>query len=142
MNAEELHARMLEIGELLRTQDNRITDQPVFTVQQRKRVYGFDPGWTDGDGFIWVHDGNEVTDPERIAELEREYKKNHIEPQDHSRTYYKDHWEFVTCCFTEKACQDYIAANGHNLKEPRIYVESAYRNDEWKYVREYLKQLK
>lgn len=28
---------------------------------------------------------------------------------------------------------------GHNLKEPRIYVESGYRNKEWETMREFLK---
>lgn len=48
---------------------------------------------------------------------------------------------FVTCCFTAKGCEDYIAANGHNLKKPRIYVESGYRNREWEIMREFLKNL-
>lgn len=49
-----------------------------------------------------------------------------------------DVWEFVTACFTEKGCKDYLAVNGHNLTEPRIYAAGSYRNEEFRTVREYL----
>ena len=32
----------------------------------------------------------------------------------------------------------YLEANGHNLKEPRIYTESGYCNEEWKTLREFI----
>lgn len=53
--------------------------------------------------------------------------------------FYVDQWEFVTVCFTEQACEDYIASNGHNLNEPRIYAASAYGNREMIAIREMLK---
>lgn len=37
---------------------------------------------------------------------------------------------FVTACFTRKGAEAYIAANGHNLREPFIYVASLFRNRE------------
>lgn len=40
-------------------------------------------------------------------------------------------WQNVQPFFTEEAADSYIALNGHNLKTPRTYVESGYRNAEW-----------
>jgi hypothetical protein len=51
------------------------------------------------------------------------------------------HWDFVTACFTEQGCKDYLARDGHNLKEPRIYAAGSYRNSEWQAVRNYLAAL-
>lgn len=38
--------------------------------------------------------------------------------------------EFVTACFTEEGCRNYITKNRHNLNKPFIYASSLYRNDE------------
>lgn len=38
---------MQAIGERLRTQDNRITESPMFCVQEKVRDYGYDPAWRD-----------------------------------------------------------------------------------------------
>ena len=129
---------MPDIGRLLATQDNRATRWPMFLVQQRVRLSGLDPRWTDE--VVWVRDGEEVG-AEETAKLEAAYEETGDEPEDCLRTGYVDQWEFVTCCFTEAAAQRYIDANGHNLREPRIYVESAHRNTEWIDVREHLLAL-
>lgn len=100
---------MAQIGERLRTQDNRITADPIFLVEQEQRVYGIDQNYTD--------DFEEI-DGEHVG--------------------YKIIWTFVTCCFTEAAANRYIKENRHNLKNPRTYVASAYRNHEWIAVREML----
>ena len=100
---------LAEIGERLRTQDNRITAQPIFLVEQEQRVYGVDHHYTDDFEEI---DGKNVG--------------------------YKTIWVFVQCCFTEAAADRYIAENGHNLNNPRTYVASAYRNHEWIAVRDML----
>lgn len=43
---------------------------------------------------------------------------------------------FVTACFTRKGAEDYLAVNGHNLRDPFIYVASAWRNKEMIELRE------
>lgn len=98
-----------EMGERLRTQDNLATAHPIFLVEQQRRIYGVDSDHTDD--FEWL-EGESVG--------------------------YTMIWEFVTCCFSQVAAQSYIDANRHNLKEPRIYVASAYRNPEWIAVRKRL----
>ncbi len=44
----------------------------------------------------------------------------------------------ATCCFTEQGCKDYLAANGHNLRLPFIYVKSGFRNAEYIGIRNWL----
>lgn len=55
--------------------------------------------------------------------------------------FYRDEWVFVTACFTEQGCKDYIARDGHNLIEPRIYAEGSYRNLEFQELRKMLLAL-
>ena len=46
-------AGMEKIGKLIREQDNRITDQPMFIVQQKRRICGMADGYADA--YAWVH---------------------------------------------------------------------------------------
>lgn len=128
------------LRENLRTQDNRLTAWPVFCVQQKRRLYGMDPEYAfDESGIVWVFDGEEVDEEER-CKLEANYDATGEEPDGYTRTGFQDIWEFVTCCFTEQGAKDYLECNGHNLKGPRIFVESAYRNEEWQRVAKLLSQ--
>lgn len=48
-----------EIGALLKTQDNRITAEPIFMVQERHRFYGMRPAWampffTEAAAQAWI----------------------------------------------------------------------------------------
>lgn len=129
-----------DIARDLRTQDNRITELPIFVVQQRRRTYGLSNDYTDE--YTWIdQDGEEVSGVVRVK-LERFYKRtgysNTLGNVWYWRVGCRDTWEFVTACMTESGANEYIRANGHNLKEPRVYVESGYRNAEWKVVREHL----
>lgn len=136
----QTNEEVMRIAENLRTQDNRITANPIFIVQQRRRQYGMDTDYCED--VIWLHsdEGCEV-DEEEHDRLEAEYKQTGETPDGYTRTGYLDSWEFVTACFTEQGCKDYIAVNGHNLKEPRIYAESGFRNREWEVLRAYLSAL-
>ena len=129
------------IGERIRTQDNRATSAPLFIVQEKKRLYGIDSNYTDD--FVWIHTAGECEEADedeakRLFRLEDEGNDD----SDWTKTGYVDQWLFVTACFTEKGCQEYIDANRHNLKNPRIYAASAYRNEEFISVREFLRDYK
>ena len=133
--------KLKEIGLLIRTQDNRITDAPIFIVQQIKRTWGFDSEYSDD--YIWVENDTgdyDEADPEKVEELEALDSAYEFTPG-WEKYYYQDSWEFVTACFTESGCQDFINRNGHNLHSPRIYAESSYRNDEWRTIRDFLISL-
>ncbi len=132
--------RIAEIGHLLRTQDNRITDAPIFIVQEQKRTYGFDPAYSDK--AVWLDCEGDEVDAEKHAQLETARDNGEDIPGDYTRTAYQDTWHFVTACFTEAGCNDYIALNGHNHRgKLRVYADSSYRNAEWRAVRGFLAGL-
>lgn len=119
----ELEAHDLkDISERLRTQDNRITAEPMFCVQEKRREYGYDPHWAED--HVWLDDeGNET---EAAAEGAVRLAG------------YKDFWHTVMAAFTEQGCKDYLAVNGHHHDETRIYAESFYRCNEMIRIRAWL----
>jgi hypothetical protein len=136
--------RIAEIGNLIRTQDNRITDAPLFIVQEQRRTYGFDPQFADDSEIAWLDGCNDSVEatPEEHARLEGLHDDGEDIPGDWTRTAYQDTWHFVTACFTEAGCNDYIARNGHNHSgKLRVYADSSYRNEEWRTVRAFLMGL-
>jgi hypothetical protein len=144
-----------QIGERLRTQDNRITAHPIFEVQERKRVYGID---TDYDPQIaWLYSDESIEVDPALAKLAEEFFEEHgSEPEYEQgedgewhlmegdsdtlrRVGYHEHWEYVQPFFTEAGAQRYIEENGHNHRgELRIYAGSAFRNHEWQAIRKHL----
>jgi hypothetical protein len=107
------------IGERLRAQDNRIPENPMFCVQTKHRDLVPDGFSTE---TIWVLAGEEVDKDTEDAE---EYC-------------IRERWETVMVAFTEEGCKEYLRLNGHNLREPRIYVESFNRCPEMIAIREWL----
>ncbi|GAG22436.1 unnamed protein product, partial [marine sediment metagenome] len=59
-----------EIGQLIKTQDNRITDQPMFVVQQKKIDWGHAPDYCDD--YKWINPDDECAeaDDEKHIELD------------------------------------------------------------------------
>jgi len=134
-----LSADLLAIGELVRTQDNRITDAPLFIVQEKVRDYGYDTRYTDN--HIWLDDEGCEVSKAKAKKLEAKYDDTLEEPDTFSRAGYKDRWEFVTACFTEQGCKDFLQRDGHNHGETRIYAAGSYRNEEYRTVWDFLKSL-
>lgn len=51
-------------------------------------------------------------------------------------------WQNVMPCFTEVGARDYIRASGYeHIGDLRIFVASAYRNAEWRAIREWLMEV-
>ncbi|STU67745.1 Uncharacterised protein [Klebsiella pneumoniae subsp. pneumoniae] len=67
----KLPPELYTIGELIRTQDNRITDQPMFVVFQKREIIGSDEH--SPSRICWVWDGEEVTEL-RAKRLEALYQ--------------------------------------------------------------------
>jgi len=126
---------MQEIGYLIRTQGNRCTSDPIFIVQRRRRTYGVDTDFTDKT--VWMDSDHEEATADEAARLDKLLRKNG-EVANWKKYGFVEHWDFVTACFTEQGCKDYLAVDGHNLGETRIYVASGYRNAEWIAVRKFL----
>lgn len=129
-----MNEQLQRIGKLLRTQDNLATSDPMFLVQQRVRFYGVALEYTDD--HVWIKDGEEADRLEAARLDVLEFGGGDLGGW--VKVGYVDRWEFVTACFTQRGADDYIAANGHNLNEPRIYVASADRNAEFIAVRKFL----
>jgi hypothetical protein len=122
------------IGERLRTQDNRITVDPMFCVQGRRRIYGMDPDYADH--VVWV-------DTEEGCR-ECEAPKDEEETQFIKKAGYKDIWETLMVAFTEDGCKEHLELNGHNYRhyeEVRIYVESFRRCPEMIAIRAMLMNM-
>ena len=133
--------KLKKISMLLHSQDNRCTADPIFAVRQKRRRWGIEEP-EDDYAFINAENDYETVergDPdfERLDALDDNFEL----PKEWRKSGYVDEYEFVTACFTEQGCKDYLARNGHNLNEPEIYAYSAYRNQEFIEVRNFLKSL-
>ncbi|WP_126962467.1 hypothetical protein [Xanthomonas arboricola] len=132
-------AQLADIGRLIQAQDSRATAAPIFIVQQ-KRFYAADPQ-CDHDRMVWVSEEGEEAVGEDAERLEAEFDETGSERDGWRRVAEGHYWDFVTACFTEQGCKDYLARDGHNLREPRIYAAGSYRNKEWRDVRSFLASL-
>ncbi|WP_142475273.1 hypothetical protein [Klebsiella oxytoca] len=126
------------IGDLIRTQDNRITDQPMFVVFQKREIIGSDEH--SPSRICWVWDGEEVSEL-RAKRLEALYQDGR-DTRGYDRYAMQEVDEFVTACFTEHGCKDYLRQNGHNLRLPYIYACGSFRNNEYQLVRNWLAGIK
>jgi hypothetical protein len=134
---------LAKIKHNLRTQDNRITSHPIFVVEQKK-ILSTHADY-EVDGHLWIDYNSEKADERETRILDKLSERNYedvFEAKDSDRGwykwYYQEIWEFVTACFTEQGCNDYLKLNRHNLNETRIYVYSGYRNEEMINLRSYL----
>ena len=134
----KLPAELYTIGELIRTQDNRITDQPMFVVFQKREIIGSDEH--SPSRICWVWDGEEVSEL-RAKLLEALYQDGR-DTRGYDRYAMQEVDEFVTACFTEHGCKDYLRQNGHNLRLPYIYACGSFRNNEYQLVRNWLAGIK
>lgn len=134
----KLSPELYTIGELIRTQDNRITDQPMFVVFQKREIIGSDEH--SPSRICWVWDGEEVSEL-RAKRLEALYQDGR-DTRGYDRYAMQEVDEFVTACFTEHGCKDYLRQNGHNLRLPFIYACGSFRNNEYQLVRNWLAGIK
>lgn len=114
-NAALKHERseLSAIGELIRTQDNRITDQPFFAVMTKREIVASEDH--DCDRICWV----ENQSGDYIEATETQYRR--LEAIYQAKYEVRDGWDryamkeidvFVTGCFTEQGCKEYINKNG------------------------------
>ena len=131
--------QIAEIGELIRTQDNRITDQPFFAVMTKREMISSEDH--DYDRICWVENQSgdyvEATETQH-RRLEAIYQGRYEVREGWNRFAMKEIDVFVTGCFTEHGCKEYIRQNGHNLNKPFIYAFGSYRNHEYQKVRKFI----
>lgn len=133
------------LAENLRTQDNAITENPIFLVQQRRRIWGYNSDdYSQEDcvvGIAWFNEDDDEADDKQVKSLRRYWSMHHETPEGWRRVGFIDIWEFVQPFFTRAAAELYIEQNHHNLRDPRVYVASGYRNEEWKFLRGFIQAL-
>lgn len=124
------------IGEKLRTQDNLMTQNPMFCVQMKVRDCGFDVAYSKSR--CWWNAGKLET----VYDDDPDFKEP--EGDGWEKLGYEDRWETVMVAFTEAGCNQYMELDGHNVKrrafrgETRIYVESFNRCPEMIAIRNFL----
>lgn len=113
------------ISERLKTQDNRLTAEPMFCLQILCRDIGYDASYSDK--VCWVNSEQD----EIIYDDDPDFKEPEGDGWDEFG--YVDRWETVMVAFTEGGLNEYMACDGHNVKrrafreQTRIFVESFYR---------------
>lgn len=142
---------MADISSNLKTQDNRITADPLFVVFQKGTIV-VDEDY-DHDRIVWVDDEGNEADTEDAYSLSAmrqdmesgSFMDDEIELIDEDecrrewrRLAIKEVDEFVTACFTEVGAESYLKVNGHNLRKPYIFVTSLFRNMEMINLRNWL----
>jgi hypothetical protein len=132
-----------EIAERVRTQDNRITADPIFLVQELERIYGIDTNYDPKIAWLYEDESVEV-DKGKAKRLENRYEKDGDDnPSGYRRVGYAEEWRYVQPFFTEAAALHYCATKKHHHKGAlRVYADSGYPNPEWKAMREHLKSIK
>lgn len=126
-----------ELAGRIRSENNAGTADPIYCVQQKRLQWGMDP--CSGEGTVeWLNHGGdyETATPEEHARLERLFSDGDDAPSGWVRCAYIEVWEDVNPFLTREGADRYIASNRHNLNEPRVYVNPACCNPEWKFLRE------
>ena len=127
MEQEQLN----KIGNEIRTQDNRITADPLFCVFEKQQICGMDGDYSSF--YEWYNsDNDDVMDADDMTEDEAEEKG-------YRAVYSIEIDRFVNAHFTEKAADHFIKINRHNLRKPFTYVTSLWRCAEMIDIRNYLK---
>lgn len=150
---EALPPFLLEMGERIRTQDNRCTAHAMFCVQRLVRIDGIDESLGMPMEYRYADDGdalplefNEAIEEAMASGASKVELGGELYQLDKIKGYgFVDRWETVMVSMTEQGCIDYIKANGHNLEKyghpPRIFVESFHRCQEMIQLREWLMEL-
>ena len=101
------------------------TANPIFIVQKRERVYGFDSAYSDA--YIWMDTDNDNAEADtrtgkRLDALDNGWRGT----KSWAKVYYIDQWDYVCAHFTKAAAQAFIKRKGHDYGELRIWVDSQY----------------
>lgn len=141
MAMDAMTAELEGIGRLINTQDNRHTDQPMFAVMEKRPMITLDTH--DHDRIEWVEttSGDYCQADEVKARRLEALREGGRETPGWERYAIKDIDVFVTACFTEQGCKEFLARDGHNHRSPFIYAFGSYRNTEYQTVRNCLRAL-
>ncbi|EQM71622.1 hypothetical protein L682_30025 [Aquipseudomonas alcaligenes OT 69] len=140
-DAVSVPRELLEAGQMIRTQDNRCTDAPLFAVMKKQAIVTSPDHDYDYIEWVNVDDDYAVASDTKARRLEALYDGCRDVPEGWERFAMKEIDVFVTACFTEQGCKDFLARDGHNHRKPFIYAFGSYRNAEFRAIREWLAAL-
>jgi len=105
--------------------NDHCTANPVFIVQKRERVYGFDSDYVSD--YVWINADNDHAEAdERTARrLDALYDDGRC-TKEWKRVYYVDRWDYVCAHFTKEAATAFITRKGHDYEGLRVWVDSQY----------------
>lgn len=135
MNAEQL----AELAHELHTQDNLYTADPMYLVQEEEIIYGFKSDYAEEYHWYFADDGEFFEVPEDGEGLP--LGEDQAEEFGYTKVYFHRQWVFKCAHMTMKAAELYIETQRHNLKNPRVFVESMHRCPEMISIREHLMTL-
>lgn len=127
-----------EISHRLRTQDNQRVSNAIFCVYEKLEII-VDAN-CEHDRITWIDDQYREAKESQALQLMQDYLVGKNDDKWH-RVAFKDIDIFVTSCFTEHGCKDFIAVNRHKLRKPFISVKSGLYNLEYQAVRNWLYKL-
>jgi hypothetical protein len=167
--SDEMYDALVEISTNINNQDNRCTASPYFyQVQTKKEVAAYEgcgtEVWYNSDlcktlkteedikEYI-IEDMLDNMDPEYSTDeanilAEEDYLglteydiTEYLEEHNFNKYDVQEENVYENMFFTEKACDQHIKINKHNMNEPRSYVQHAYRNPELEVVIKFLSSL-
>ena len=152
---DEMYEFLMNLSKELNTQDHRGTAMPYFfQVQTKHRI-----AVPEGCGTeAWYYDRSSIETESEIVDAIYDYKngkisKKKILAMDDSdkedileaagfRKWNYDYEHRLENAFlTEKACEEHIRINKHNLRQPQSYLSHAFRNPELEQVLSFICQL-
>jgi hypothetical protein len=102
--------------------NDHCTRDPIFIVQSRKRVYGFDQQY-EGD-YVWCDTANEHDEADALMAKRLDVLDDGgRETGKWEKVYYVDRWDYVCSHFTKEAASTFIDRKKHDHHELRIYVD-------------------
>ena len=105
--------------------DEHCTANPIFLVQKRERVYGFDSDYVDD--YVWINaDNDHVEADERTAKRLDALDHGGHDIKSWGKVCYVDRWEYVSAHLTKEAAKAFIARKKNDYQELRVYVDCQY----------------
>ncbi|MGE0973191.1 hypothetical protein ACQFN5_28675 (plasmid) [Klebsiella sp. WOUb02] len=128
-----------DISHRLRIQSSQKVSDPLYCVYEQLEII-VDADY-EYDRITWIDDQHREAKESQAFQLSQNYKAGKLDNDKWHRVALKEIDVFVTCCFTEHGCKDFIALNRQKLRKPFIQAKSGLYNVEYQTVRNWLYKL-
>jgi hypothetical protein len=106
------------------------TRDPLFIVQKRERIYGFDSDYVSD--YVWINaEQDHAEADERTARRLDALDDDFRDTGQWEKIYYADRWEYVCSHLTKEGADAFIRRKGHDYKDLRVYVECQIHCEEY-----------